>query len=208
MVPAVMVLGLLTEAAAWWAVTTRKASVWLTVVPVTGGMGIAALAVGPPPLYREVQPGVAAAVGVGAGLGLYVATRGFVLMVQRWSPFRRHAIVMYLRQGSLSVGLAVLFSVGVSAAGEELFWRGLFRMHAVSGAPAAGALVAWAGFVLANSPSLNLAIVSGAVVGGAVWTALALWSDGVLASLLCHGLWTALMLIAPVVRPESEGVDT
>ena len=199
MVPAVLVLGLVAEGTAWWAVTTRSVSIWASVVPVAGAMGIAALALGPPPLYRGVSPAIACLAGVAAGIGLYVATRGFLLAIRGWPPFREHAILIYLRQGSVPVALAVLLSVGVSAVGEELFWRGLFRAHAVSGAPVASAVVSWAGFVLANLPSLNLAIVAAALVGGAVWTVLALWSGGVLASLLCHGLWTGLMLMAPVV---------
>jgi hypothetical protein len=30
-----------------------------------------------------------------------------------------------------------------------------------------------------------------------VWGALALWTHGVLASLLCHGVWTGLMVTLP-----------
>jgi membrane protease YdiL (CAAX protease family) len=205
MVPAIMVLGLVAEGTAWWVVTTRRASIWVTVVPVAGAMGVTALALGPLPLSREVSPGLAGLAGVAAGVGLYVATRAFVLAIRKWSPFREHAVRTYLLQGTVPVAYAVLLAVGVSAAGEELFWRGLFRAHSVSGAPVASAIVAWAGFVLANLPSLNLAVVAAAVVGGAVWTALALWSDGVLASLLCHALWTGLMVIAPVIHAR-DGV--
>jgi membrane protease YdiL (CAAX protease family) len=48
-----------------------------------------------------------------------------------------------------------------------------------------------------NALSGSLPLVAGAAVGGAVWGAFALWTHGVLASLLCHGVWTALMLIRP-----------
>jgi membrane protease YdiL (CAAX protease family) len=48
--------------------------------------------------------------------------------------------------------------------------------------------------------SRNLAIVAGAVVGGAVWCGLCAWTGGVGASLACHVAWTALMLVFPVVR--------
>ncbi|MEW6058795.1 MAG: CPBP family glutamic-type intramembrane protease [Actinomycetota bacterium] len=204
MVPAVMVLGLVAEGTAWWVVATRGVSIWAAIIPVAGSMGIAALALGPPSLSQEVALGPAGAAGAAAGAGLYLATLGFVRAIRGWPTFREHAIRTYLLQGALPSAFALLLSM-VSVFGEELFWRGLFRAHAVSGAPVASALVAWGAFVTANLPSMNLAIVSGAVVGGAAWTALALWSNGVLASLVCHGVWTALMLIAPVVGWRSEG---
>ena len=61
-------------------------------------------------------------------------------------------------------------------------------------AAGAAAVVAWAGYVVANLPSRSLPIVAGAVVGGALWAALAWWSGGVLAPLASHILWTGLML--------------
>ena len=59
-------------------------------------------------------------------------------------------------------------------------------------------------FVLANLPSANLAIAAGAVVGGAVWVALAWWTGGVLASLACHIVWTGMMIAFPVLRAPTE----
>lgn len=208
MVPAVMVLGLVAEAGAWWLVATRRRDVWTTLIPVAGVMGVAAVFLGPPELSPDVSPGVAAVAGATAGVALYAATRAFVVVVRRWDAFRRDSIRTYLRQGTVPLALALLLSAGVGAAGEELFWRGLFQVHAARGldSPAAGAALTWGAFVLANLPSLNLAIVAGAVVGGAVWTALALWTGGILASLLCHGVWTALMLWLPVVRPAAGEV--
>ncbi len=207
MVAAVLVLGLVAEAAAWWTVATGGRSVWTTVVPVAGGLGVAALALGPPAWSGRVPVIESLAAGAWAGSILYLATRAFVRIVRGWVAFRRDALRVYGRRGRVPLGLALALSVGVSAAGEELFWRGLFRAHVAGGsqAPVASALVTWAAFVLANLPSANLAVVAGALVGGAVWTGLALWTDGVLASVLCHGVWTALMVSAPVVRPPTGG---
>lgn len=202
---AVLVLGVVAEGAAWWLVASRGASVWTTLVPAVGVMGVAALLLGPPVLSRAVDPWVAAAAGAGAGAALYAATRVFVGVAGGWTAFRRHSAAMYRRQGSVPLGPALVLSVGVSAAGEELFWRGLFLPEitaAVNGRLLAG-LVAWAAFVAANLPGRNLAIVAGAGVGGAVWTGLAVWTEGVLASLLGHALWTALMLSLPVVKKEA-----
>jgi membrane protease YdiL (CAAX protease family) len=92
---------------------------------------------------------------------------------------------------------------GCTCAGEELFWRGLFLgelERSVGGL--AAVVLAWGGFVLANLPSGNLAIVAGAVVGGAVWVALAWWTGGIAASLCCHAAWTALMLALPPAVAE------
>jgi membrane protease YdiL (CAAX protease family) len=99
----------------------------------------------------------------------------------------------------------LLLSVGLMVPGEELFWRGLV-LPEVEGSlnGVLGPVVAWAAFVAANVPSLNLAIVAGAAVGGAVWVALATWSGGVLAGLLCHAGWTALM----VAFPPLDGVTS
>ncbi len=81
---------------------------------------------------------------------------------------------------------------------EELFWRGLFQGRLdQSLAALAAAAWTWLAYVGTNVASGSLPIVAGAVVGGALWTGLALWSGGVLASLLSHMLWTGLMLVLP-----------
>jgi membrane protease YdiL (CAAX protease family) len=82
--------------------------------------------------------------------------------------------------------------------GEELFWRGLVQTRLQASMPVlSGPALAWFGYVLVNAASGSLPFVAGAVVGGAVWGALALWTHGLLASILCHGAWTALMLLRP-----------
>jgi membrane protease YdiL (CAAX protease family) len=69
--------------------------------------------------------------------------------------------------------------------------------------------VSWALYVGANAVSASLPITAAAVVGGAVWTVLAGWTGGVLASVLCHVVWTALMLVVPPpggIRPSSAHI--
>jgi hypothetical protein len=63
------------------------------------------------------------------------------------------------------------------------------------------------GVILANVPSRSLPIIAGAIVGGALWGGLARWSDGVLAPLASHILWTGSMLALPpkVGRAEGDG---
>jgi len=115
----------------------------------------------------------------------------------RWPAFRRHAGEIYGQRGSMSLpttlGLALLV-VG----GEELFWRGLVQ-PAIAGPTArlAGAALGWLAYVAANAPSENLPILAGAVVGGAAWAGLGLWTGGTVAPLLCHGTWTGLMIALP-----------
>jgi membrane protease YdiL (CAAX protease family) len=164
---------------------------------------VVALVVGPIAWSPDVAPGVSLAVGIGLGVLLYVATRIAMVIMSRWGTFRRHSLEMYRKQGGLSLGIALLLSIALSVPGEELFWRGLFQGQLVSafdGRSALAAVVALLAFVVANLASRNLAIAAGAVVGGAVWVALAWWTGGVLAPLACHIVWTGMMIAIPVVR--------
>lgn len=203
-----MVVGLAAEATAWWLIAFRRLDVWRTMTPVLAGMGFLALVAGPPAMSPEVPPAVGVGAGALAGILLYLATRAFVAIVGGWRAFQRQSSSMYLRRGSLPLAAVLALSVALMVPGEELFWRGLFQVEvadALDGRAAIAAVVSWAAFVLANLPSGNLAIVAGAAVGGAAWTALGWWSGGALAPLACHAAWTALMLALPVV-PVRDGV--
>jgi len=205
MIPALLCLGLVAEGVAWWRIAHRGASVWVTMTPVLVGLGIAALASGRPRLASDVSAGLAATAGLAAGLGLYLATRVFVLVVApRWPAFRSRSVQMYGRRGERSLGAVLVLSLALMVPGEELFWRGLFLPEldrALGGV--LGPALAWAGYVAANVPSANVAIVAAAAVGGATWVALAAWSGGVLAGLACHAVWTGLMLAVPPLAVPS-----
>ncbi len=201
-----MLLGLTGEGLAWWLVRFRAWNVWRLMAPVLVAMGLAAVAASPPPLSPEVRPALGATVGVLGGVALYAATRAFAAFVRPWAAFRRQSVATYGRRGSLPLATVLLLSVALMVPGEELFWRGLFQVElaeALGGRSALAAVASWGAFVLANLPSANLAIVAGALVGGAAWTLLGWWSGGVLAPLLSHGVWTALMLSLPVVRVDA-----
>ena len=119
--------------------------------------------------------------------------------------FRRASREVYDEQRNLPLPVAVVLSLGLAVPGEELFWRGLFQGKA-SGVfgHLGGAVATWLCYVVVNATSGLLALVAGALVGGVVWGALAWWTHGVLAALLCHGVWTGLMLVRPpVARPAS-----
>lgn len=201
-----MVVGLAVEALAWWLIAVRRWNVWLVMTPALVAMGLAALVLG-----TSWSPKVDEATGIGVGLLagglLYAATRGFVHVIRGWSAFRRQSASMYLRREPLSLAGALLVSVVLLVPGEELFWRGLFQVElaeALGGRTALAAALSWGAFVAANLPSANLAILAGASVGGAVWTALGWWTGGALAPLTSHAVWTALMLSAPVVPARQD----
>jgi membrane protease YdiL (CAAX protease family) len=170
MVALVMIAGALVEFAAWWAVSRRGINIWVVMGIALPALGVAAIGVGGPSVSPSENGGAAAAAGAAAGIVLYLATRVFV--------------------------------AAVMAPGEELFWRGLFqaKLSIVLDDRTAGAAIAWAAFVAVNLPSGNLAIIAGAVVGGATWSALAWWTGCALASVVCHATRTALILGFPVVH--------
>jgi membrane protease YdiL (CAAX protease family) len=205
MTAAVIALGSLAQLVAWWLVSSRDKSIWTTLAPVLALGGAVALVVGRPPLAGDAAAWLVTAVGLIVGVSLFVATRVFVSIVApRWSTFDRHARAIY-RARDEGTPPHVVLAAGAVAVGEELFWRGLTQheLTAWFGAAVAGAAVAWLGYVIVNLPSRNLAIMAGAVVGGAAWGILAWWSAGVLASIACHSSWTALMLARPPVSAES-----
>jgi membrane protease YdiL (CAAX protease family) len=202
----VMVAGFALEATAWWVVAFRHGDVWRVTVPALATMGVAALLIGPPAWSDDVAAAVALGVGIATGIGLYLATRLFVVLARGWDAFNRASLAMYLRQGSHSVGWALAVSLLLAVPGEELFWRGLFQQQlgeTLGGNAALAAVLAWIGFVVANLPSANLAIIAGAVTGGALWVGLGWWSGGVAAPLASHLVWTGLMLAFPVVRADA-----
>lgn len=195
---AVMVVGALGVVVAWQAVVRRGVSIWIAMSGSGGAAGVLALLTGQVPLSPRVRWPLAAAAGVGSGAALYVATAAFVAVVSRWPAFDRHVEGIYAQRRGLPIGPTLLLASGVNAPGEELFWRGLFesRLARTFGWPSA-AMLTWGAYLAVNLASQNLPIVAGAVVAGAVWSALSFWTHGVVASLACHSAWTGLMLAFP-----------
>ena len=210
MEPFVIVVGAVAEALAWAAVVHGHVSIWRTLLPVLALMGAAAVLTDSVRTSPRVTIAAAAAVGFAGGALLYLATRAFVHAVRGWIAFQQQSTRTYEQQGSLPLWLALVLSVGVSARGEEVFWRGLVQpeLSRAVGGSALGAVLSYLAFVAVNLASANLAIVASGIVGGAVWTILGWWTGGFLASLCCHGVWTALMLAFPVVRRAPDGVGS
>jgi len=198
MTPVLVALGAAVEVLAWRLVATGRGSIWTVMSVAMAILGAIALAEGVL-VASEVSAAEAAAVGVGSGIVLFVATRVFVGIVRGpWPSFERHASSVYGARRGLPLWAAILLAGVVTVSGEELFWRGFVQAHlADAQGDLAGACWTLAAFIGVNIASGNLAIIAAAVVGGALWTALAFWSGGVLASLLCHGVWTILMTAFP-----------
>jgi membrane protease YdiL (CAAX protease family) len=195
---ATMILGALAEAIGWRLVAVRRAGVWRLMPPVLLAMGLAALLARRPLVATRVGDGVAIVVGTASGLALYVGTRAFVAVTERWEPFRRHVVESYRAAAEVSLPAALAMSLLIVVPAEELFWRGLFQARLDQSLVAvASAACTWLAYVGVNLASGSLPIVAGAFVGGALWAGLAAWSGGVLASLLSHMLWTGLMLALP-----------
>ncbi len=194
----VIVAGAVATAVGWRVVEARGASVWVVMGLVNAAAGLAALAVGGIEASTRVALAASVAAGIGAGAALYVCTFAFVAVADRWPAFARQVSTIYARRGSLSVPVSILLASGLTAPGEELFWRGLFQSNVTSGGSrAVAAGLALAVYVAANAASLSVPITLAAVVGGGAWALLALWTGGVVASVLCHAVWTGLMLARP-----------
>jgi membrane protease YdiL (CAAX protease family) len=199
-----IVIGAAAQALAWWLVAAGR-EVWRVVPPVFATCGVLALAVGDATLVGNPALGEAAsgavtslAIGLGAGVGLYVGTLAFTSVAARWAPFRRHTATSYGRARTVALPVALALTT-VAVVGEELFWRALVQteLRATFG-DAATAAVATAGlYVVANLPSRSLPIAAAAIVGGVLWAALAPLTGSILAPAASHLAWTWLMLAVP-----------
>jgi membrane protease YdiL (CAAX protease family) len=201
-----MTLGGIAQIFAWRLLAVRALSIWTSTVPALAACGAAALISDRVALSPKVSVPVAIVVGLVAGLALFAATRAFLRVASSSPTFRRATREAYEEQAGVSLPVAFVLSLGLAVPGEELFWRGLFQGKAsqVFGS-LGGALLAWACSVVVNASSGLMALAAGAVVGGAVWGGLAWWTHGVLASLVCHAVWTGLMLVRPPV-PRRAGL--
>jgi membrane protease YdiL (CAAX protease family) len=210
-VVALMVVGTLATGVGWYAVARRGASIWVVFALTNGMLGVAALATHRVPLSPDVAAGAAALAGLVVGVALYVGTVAFVALVRRVPTFANDVTDLYGRGAGTSLPVALVLAAGFAAPGEELFWRGLFQQHvALDRGRTVAAVATWLVYVAANAVSRSLPITAAAVVAGGVWVVLAAWTGGVLAALLCHVMWTGLMIAFPPpggVRPSDAVVE-
>jgi membrane protease YdiL (CAAX protease family) len=209
-----IVAGVVAESFGWSLVARDRASVWRSMPLIAAFIGALGLLWGDLMLHgstvlsasdraRSSSAWFGLALGVGAGVVLYLATRAFVSAIRNVEAFQRDTRVQYRRAAEVDAWLAVALSVAV-AMGEELYWRGLVQPELsrwfegrLGAAQAAAALGAWVLFIFVNLWSRSLSIVAAAVVAGLVWSVLPLFTAGIVASVACHLLWTGLMLALP-----------
>jgi uncharacterized protein len=203
-----MVVGVVITGIGWYLVTHRGASIWIVFATLNGILAVTALLTRRLALTPKVGAGAAVAVGLAAGLLLYGGTFAFVVIARRWPSFSKDVSSLYGRGAGVSLPLGLVLAAGIAAPGEEIFWRGLFQQHLTrSWGLAAGAIVTVVAYLTASAVSLSLPIAAAALVGGAVWGALAAWSGGVLASIVCHAVWTGMMVAFPPPGGERPAAD-
>jgi uncharacterized protein len=202
-ITAAAVLGV---ACAWLLVRRGRFSIWGAMGSVTGALGVMALLIGRVRGATELPILAAALVGLLAGAVLYGATAAFMFAAVRWPPLRRQAEGIYELRGERSLAAALAVAGLVVAPGEEIVWRGVVQpLFAGWVGAVAGAVLAWGLYVGVNLVARSIPILLGAVVGGAAWAALAVWTGGVVAPIGCHVVWTSLMILFPPVPRDSMG---
>src|SRR5439155_6480689 len=161
---AVIVVGIVAQTVAWWAISSGRATVWRLMPFVLGAMGLVALLVMPAP-EGTTGLGEAVVVGLASGLALFVATRVFVAIASHWGPFARHVEAAYREAADEPIRAALVLSLLVSVPAEEIFYRGLVQRTLGETALGAGgaAVAALFAYSVANLPSRSLPIVAGAV---------------------------------------------
>jgi membrane protease YdiL (CAAX protease family) len=196
---AVAVAGPIVHAASWVLVRWRATSIVAASGVTMAVLGGVAGAVGPVEASGRFEVPAATGIGLAAGVVLYGATVAFMSVARRVPAVTRHTASLYDEGSGRSATAVLAVSVLVSAPGEELLWRGLVLgvLARSMGSVGLAAMLCWGAFVAVNVISGRIPIVLGAVVGGAVWTALAWWTGGVAASIACHAVWTALMILFP-----------
>ena len=193
-----LVVGVAIQAIAWLLVSLRRVPFWPTVTVTWLILGIVALAIGDPHCCEERGLVVALAVGGVSGLLFYAATRLVVTFASRWPLVAAAVDDTYARSGEVSRAVAWLATLAIVVPAEELFWRGVAAPWLVDAtATVPGAALAWLAAVAVAAAWASLPFLAAAVVGGALWTALAVWSGGVAAPIASHLVWTACMIAWP-----------
>jgi membrane protease YdiL (CAAX protease family) len=207
MTEAVVAVGVVAQVIVWRLVVRDRLPFWPATAATSAVIGIASLVAGDPSCCREVEVAVASGVGVASGLVFYGATRVVVHLATRHPPLHGAVADVYRRSQETTFATALALTLAIAVPGEELFWRGLVLPELSEATTSTiGALLAWAAVVAVNAAWASAPLLAGAVVGGALWTALATWSGGVVASVASHLVWTGLMLVWP--PPAARGKVT
>lgn len=195
---AVIVVGVLVQVVVWRLVARDRLPFWPSVTTTFAVLGVASLVVGDPSCCRETTSVTASAVGALSGLLLFGATRVVVELATRHDAIRRSVAAVYRREEEADTLAVSVLTLAIVVPGEELFWRGLVLPElSAATSVALGAVLAWAAWVAVDAAWGSIPLLAGAVVGGALWTGLGTWSEGVVAPVASHLVWTGLMLVWP-----------
>ena len=189
----------LAEMASWRIVARPgRATEWNLMVAVFLVQGVLALLAWHVDRSTDASSFAAISIGLASGAILYAGTRAFVGLAVRVPVFRSHVADRYERARRVPLPVGLALAVLIAVPGEELFWRGfVYGLVGNHSSEALGAVVALVGYIAVKAASGSLPLAAAAVVGGTVWGGLTLLTGGILAALMCHGLWTALMLTFP-----------
>ena len=194
----VAMAGIVGQMIAWTVVRRERWPFWPATVVTFAVLGVASFLVGDIACCADVDVGLAIGVGFASGFLLYAATRAVVAVATIHPRLREAVTGIYARSTETSRAAELVISLLVAVPGEELFWRGLVLPVLTDATDVAtGAVLAWLAGVAVIAVWLSLPLLAGAIVGGALWTGLAVWSGGVLAPFACHLVWTGLMLLWP-----------
>lgn len=105
--------------------------------------------------------------------------------------------LMGVQTNKIFVFLLLLFITGP---GEEIFWRGFLQKHMMERfGPLIGFIITTIIYSGVHIFSMNLILISAALVAGAFWGLLYLWRKDILMQIISHSLWSAtIFVIAPV----------
>jgi CAAX protease family protein len=194
----VAVAGIVGQMIAWTVVRRERWPFWPAAVVTFAALGVASVLVGDIACCADVDAGLAIGVGLASGVLLYTATRAVVAVATIHPRLKEAVTGIYARSTETSRAAELAISLLVAVPGEELFWRGLVLPVLTDATDVAtGAVLAWLAGVAVIAVWLSLPLLAGAIVGGALWTGLAVWSGGVLAPFASHLVWTGLMLLWP-----------
>lgn len=160
-------------------------------------------------LDTVVGPIDAARAGAGLGVGVVwlVATHiGYRVLVRLSRTFGAKVRELYERGQNDPVRI-VVGPLLLMAVAEELFFRGFVQ-------GAAGLAVGVAVYVVVQLPARNWALALAALLCGALWGALGVLTDGLVAPVIAHAMWTATLTLVwqlPVgagpQTPRTTGAD-
>jgi membrane protease YdiL (CAAX protease family) len=201
----VIVVGAFAQVVAWRLVANVRVPFWPVVTTTFAVLGLVSLVVGDASCCRETTSATASAVGVASGLLLFGATRVVVDLATRHEVIRRSVVAVYRREEEVSPLAVTALTLAIVVPGEELFWRGLVLTElSAATSVAAGAVLAWGAWVVVDAAWGSIPLLAGAVVGGALWTALAAWTGGVVAPIASHLVWTGLMIAWPPLAARAK----